>query len=95
MNINLTGHQVEITDALRNFATDKFEKLTRHFERIININVVFGVEKLIQVAEATIHIPGSDIHAKAEAENVYSAIDILIDKLDRQLKKHKEKLNEH
>jgi len=95
MNIHLTGHQLEITEALRSFITDKFEKLTRHFDRIHKVNIVVGVEKLVQVAEATIHIPGSDIHAKSEANDVYSAIDDLIEKLERQLQKHKDKLIGH
>lgn len=95
MNINLTGHQVEITEALRQFVNDKFEKINRHFDRITKISVVLEIEKLFQVAEATIHVPGGDIHAKAEAEDLYSAIDLLIDKLERQLKKHKDKLYNH
>jgi putative sigma-54 modulation protein len=95
MNISLTGHHVELTDAIRNFAHDKFEKLNRHFERITKINVVFSVAKLIQTAEATVFVPGETLHAKAEAEDVYAAIDEVIAKLDRQLLKYKDKLTGH
>ncbi len=91
MQINLTGHHVEITPALRNITTEKFVRLQRHAERITSIHVTFGVEKLRQIAEANIHIAGAEIHARSEADDMYSAIDTLIDKLDRQLKKHKEK----
>lgn len=95
MNISFTGHQIDITDALRNFAEEKFTKLSRHFDRIISINVVFAVEKLNQIAEATIHVPGANLHAKAEAADVYSAIDLVINKLNTQLTKYKEKLVNH
>lgn len=95
MNIQITGHQLDLTEAINNFVTEKFTKLVRHAERITDIAVVLGVEKLLQTAEATIHVPGDTLHAKAEAEDVYSAIDKLIDKLDKQLKKYKEKLTNH
>lgn len=95
MNINFTGHQIDLTDALRNFAEEKFSKLSRHFDRITQINVVFGVEKINQTAEATIHVPGTNLHAKAEAADVYAAVDLVIDKLKTQLTKYKEKLTNH
>ncbi|MDF1645511.1 MAG: ribosome-associated translation inhibitor RaiA [Legionellaceae bacterium] len=95
MEINFTGHQVEITDALKAFTEEKFGKLSRHFDRITAINVTFNVEKLRQIVDATILIPKSELHASAEAENMYTAIDELVGKLDRQLIKHKEKMDSH
>jgi putative sigma-54 modulation protein len=95
MQINFTGHHVEVTPALRAFTEDKFEKLGRHFDKITAINVVFNVEKLAQIAEATIIISKGELHARAESEDMYAAIDELMDKLDRQLIKHKEKLRSH
>ena len=91
MQINITGHRLEITPALKSFTHEKFEKLERHFDKITTINVMFDVEKLRQIAEATILISKGEVHASSESENMYTAIDILVDKLDRQLIKHKEK----
>lgn len=94
--ITITGRGVEVTEALKTFTEEKFSKLERHFDRIISIDVIFGVEdKFRQNAEATILIPNAELHAKAEEKDMYTAIDRLIDKLDRQLIKHKEKLKEH
>ena len=95
MEINFTGHHVEVTPALRAFTEDKFEKLGRHYDKITSINVVFNIEKLAQIAEATIFIAKGEIHARAESEDMYAAIDELMDKLDRQLIKHKEKKRAH
>ena len=95
MQINITGHRLEITPALKLFTHEKFEKLERHFDKITTINVVFDVEKLRQIAEATILVSKGEVHASSESENMYTAIDILVDKLDRQLIKHKEKKIEH
>lgn len=95
MQINFTGHQIEITPSLKTFAEEKFNKLEHHFDRITSIHVVFGVEKLRHIAEATILGNKTEIHATAESENMYAAIDLLIDKLDKQLIKHKQKLEDH
>lgn len=95
MQINLTGHHVEITDAIRNFVNEKFQKLTRHFDNITNVHVVLTVEKLRQKAEAKIHLSGGEIYADCEDANMYTAIDLLIDKLDRQVIKHKEMMRGH
>lgn len=94
MQINFTGHRMEITPALRTFTQEKFDKLKRHFDKITAINVVFDVEKLRQTAEATILIAKGEVHASSESEDMYTAIDILVDKLDRQLIKHKEKIRD-
>lgn len=95
MQINLTGHHVEITDAIRSFVHDKFQKLTRHFDHINNVHVVLTVEKLRQKAEAKINVNGGELYADCEDSNMYTAIDLLIDKLDRQVIKHKEMMRGH
>jgi len=92
MQINLTGRHVEITTALRDYVTGKFAKLERHFDHINNVHVILDVEKLVQKAEANLHINGGEIFATAQHADMYAAIDSLIDKLDRQVIKHKEKI---
>ena len=95
MEINFTGHNIEVTTALKNYTKEKFDKL-EHFDKLSPIHVVLGVEKLIQTAEATLSVPPkAEIHASASSENMYEAIDELADKLNRQLLKHKEKIREH
>ena len=95
MKINLTGHHVELTDPLREYVNSKMERLERHFDHVTDTHVVLSVEKLRHKAEATLHLSGSNIFADAEQENMYAAIDSLVDKLDRQVKKHKEKMTDH
>lgn len=95
MQINFTGHRMEVTPALKAFTQEKFDKLERHFDKITAINVVFDVEKLRKIAEATILVAKGEVHASSESEDMYAAVDILVDKLDRQLIKHKEKLRGH
>ncbi len=95
MQLNVSGHHVEVTDPLRDYVESKFERLQRHFDQITNTEVTLIVEKLVQKAEATVHISGADIFAAAESEDMYAAIDALADKLDRQLIKHKEKSRGH
>ena len=93
MQLNITGHHVEVTPALNDFVTGKMEKLERHFDNVPDVHVVLGVEKLRQKAEATLHVSGADLFAECTDEDMYAAIDGLIDKLDRQVIKHKEKTN--
>lgn len=93
MQINLSGHHIEITDPLRDFVNSKFAKLERHFEQINNVQVILTVEKLNQIAEAKLNVNGGEIFANSQHADMYAAIDALIDKLDRQIIKHKEKLN--
>lgn len=95
MNISLSGHHVEITPALRAYLTNKLERIQRHFDHVMDMTVVLSVEKLRQKAEATLHVSGASLHADAEDGDMYAAIDALADKLDRQIKKHKEKLTDH
>ena len=91
MQITISGHHVDVTSALKDFINSKLEKLERHFDQISSIKVVLNVEKQRQMADASIHIAGADVVANAEHEDMYAAIDLLTDKLDRQLIKHKEK----
>ena len=91
MQVNISGHQLDVTDALRDYIGEKLSRLERHFDRITNVQVTMEVEKLKQKIEATLHIAGGEVVANAEHEDMYAAIDLLADKLDRQLIKHKEK----
>lgn len=91
MQVNISGQHVEVTEALRTYLGEKLERLARHYDRITNVQVILKVEKLQQKVEATMQIPGGEVVANAEHEDMYAAIDLLADKLDRQLKKHKEK----
>ncbi|MGL6261355.1 ribosome hibernation promoting factor [Vibrio sp. WXL103] len=95
MQINLNGHHVDLTDSMQDYVNTKFEKLERFFDHINNVHVVLRVEKMRQIAEATLHVNQGDIHATAEDDSMYAAIDALVDKLVRQLNKHKEKLSSH
>jgi putative sigma-54 modulation protein len=92
MQLNISGHHVEVSEALRAYATDKFAKLERHYDHITNVHVVMSVEKMRQRAEATVHVSGAELFADADSDDMYAAIDMLTDKLDRQLIKHKEKV---
>ncbi len=92
MQINITGHHVDLTDSIHDFVNSKFAKLERHFDNITNVQVTLTVQNQRQEAEATVQITGGELFAKAESDDMYAAIDALIDKLDRQIIKHKEKL---
>lgn len=95
MQLNITGHNVEITPAMREFVTAKFSKLEQFFDRINQVYIVLKVEKVTQIADANLHVNGGEIHASAEGQDMYAAVDGLIDKLARQLTKHKDKLKQH
>jgi len=95
MQLNLSGHHIDITPALRTYVSTKMERLERHFDNVTNIHVILSVEKLIQKAEASLHVSGANLFANAEHQDMYAAIDSLVDKLDRQIKKHKEKVKDH
>lgn len=91
MNLNLTGHHLEITPAIREYVTSKFGRINRHFDHVIDVSVIMTVEKLKQRIEANVHVRGKDIFAECDdQEDMYAAIDVLVDKLDRQILKHKE-----
>ncbi len=95
MQIDLTGHHVDLTDPLRNYVNGKFERLERHFDHVTDVHVILSVEKLRHKAEATMLISGGKLFADNTETDMYAAIDGLTDKLDRQIKKHKEKLTDH
>jgi putative sigma-54 modulation protein len=95
MQVNLTGHHVEITPALKDYLESKLIRLERHFESVTSINCVLTVEKLRHKAEAKVNVTGGTLFAEAVDDDMYTAIDKLIDKLDRQIVKHKEKLTDH
>lgn len=95
MQITLSGHHVEVTPALRAYVTSKLDRLERHFDHVTDIRVTLSVEKLRQKAEATLNLSGASLFANAEDGDLYAAIDALADKLDRQIKKHKEKVTDH
>ncbi|OTA19282.1 ribosome hibernation promoting factor HPF [Xenorhabdus beddingii] len=95
MQLNVTGHNIEITEALRNMVNTKCGKLDQYFDKINLIQVILRVEKVQKIAEATVHINGGELHATSEHEDMYAAIDALADKLARQLTKHKSKLKQH
>ena len=95
MQLTVTGHPIDVSAALRDYVETKLARLERHFDNMTDIHCILTVEKLVHKAEATIHLGGGTIHADAEHEDMYAAVDGLVDKLDRQVKKHKEKLTDH
>lgn len=95
MQLTLTGHHVEITPPLRDYVDTKLAKVERHFDHLTDVHCILTVEKLAHKAEATIHVSGGIIHAESVDQDMYAAIDNLVDKLDRQIKKFKEKTTDH
>jgi putative sigma-54 modulation protein len=95
MQISVTGHHVDVTEAMKNYVDEKFQKLERHFDQLIDVHVILSVEKLAQKAESTVQVNGAKLFAEETQEDMYAAIDGLVDKLDRQIIKHKEKLSSH
>jgi len=91
MNLNVSGHQLEVTAAIRGYVNGKLERVRRHFDHVLDAHVVLSASKLGQKAEVTLHVPGKEIHCACEHEDLYAAIDLLADKLDRQVLKHKGK----
>jgi ribosome hibernation promoting factor len=95
MQINITGHHVEVTPALRAYVTEKMQKLARHFDRVNSIHVILNVEKLRQQAEATVKTSGRTLFATESAMDMYASIDGLVDKLDRQVRHYKDRITSH
>ena len=96
MNLHMTGHHLEITPSIRDYVSSKMIRINRHFDHVIDVNMILTVEKLRQKIEANVHLSGKDIFVESEDDDMYAAIDLLIDKLDRQIVKHKEKIkNKH
>mgnify|MGYP003352017920 CR=1 FL=1 len=91
MNLHITGHHVEVTPAMREYVSSKLDRITKHFDHVIDVSAIMSVDKLRQKVEATVHVRGRDIHCENIEENMYAAIDGLVDKLDRAVIKHKEK----
>ena len=95
MQLNISGHHLDITSAIKNHTNEKLSKIKHHFDNVMNVNMILEVQKDVQKAEATIHLSGADLFAKAQSSDMYVSIDQLINKLDSQIIKHKEKLHNH
>ncbi len=95
MNITITGRHLDVTDALRAYATEKVERISGHYDKINKVSVTLSVERHNQKAEATLYVTGSDMHADAVNDDMYAAIDEMVDKLDRQVRHYKRKLKDH
>jgi len=95
MNLSISGHHLEVTPALREYVTGKLGRIRRHFDQVIDVNVCLSVEKLRQKAEINLHVRGKDLYAEAVDDDLYAAVDALVDKLDRQVLKYKDKRTDH
>ncbi|HEX2332161.1 MAG TPA: ribosome-associated translation inhibitor RaiA [Burkholderiales bacterium] len=92
MNLSISGHHLEVTPALRSYVHSKLGRVTRHFDHVIDAHVILTANKVKQKAEVTLHVRGKDLHCESEEADLYAAIDLLADKLDRQVLKYKDKL---
>jgi putative sigma-54 modulation protein len=95
MQLSVTGQQIDVTDSLRDYVSSKIEKIERHFDLVSDVHCILKVEKLRHTAEATLNVNGGKIYADSTEQDMYAAIDSLVDKLDRQVRKYKEKLGDH
>jgi putative sigma-54 modulation protein len=100
MNLTISGHHLEITPALRNYVTGKLDRITRHFDQVVDVKVLLSIENQKekegrQKAECNIHVKGSDMFAESAHQDLYAAVDELVDKLDRQVVRHKDRLQSH
>lgn len=100
MNLTISGHHLEVTPALRSYVTTKLDRITRHFDQLVDVKVLLSVENQKekdrrQRAECNIHVKGNDMFAESSHEDLYAAVDELVDKLDRQVGRHKEKIKDH
>lgn len=100
MNLNISGHHLEVTPALRGYVLEKLERVTRHFDQVVDVSVLLRVENMRekdrrQKAEVTLHVKGRDIFVEQAHEDLYAAIDQLMDKLDRQVMRHKDRVQDH
>ena len=95
MNLNVSGHHLEVTSAIRNYVESKIARIRRHFDHVIDAHVILTANKLVQKAEVTLHVRGKDLHCESEEADLYAAIDLLADKLDRQVLRYKDKLYEN
>lgn len=95
MQITITGRHFEITDAIRDHVRDKLQRLERHFDKAMTVQITLWVEKQEKRAEGNLYVDGSNLHAQAVHDDMYAALDALADKQDRQVTKHKEKIKDH
>ena len=100
MNLKISGHHLELTPALREYVQNKLERIKRHFDNVIDVSVILSVDSLTekekrQRAEINLHLRGKDLHVESEAQDMYAAIDLLMDKLDRQVLRHKGRIQDH
>lgn len=95
MNLTIHGHHLEVTPALRSYVLDKLTRIRRHFDNVIDVDVVLSVEKLQQKAEITLRVRGSALHAESIEPDLYASIDAMMDKLDRQVLRHKDRVKNH
>jgi putative sigma-54 modulation protein len=95
MNLNITGHHLDVTPAIREYIQTKMTRVVRHFDHVIDTQVILSLEPLKHRAELTLHIRGKDIHCEATEDNLYAAIDLLIDKVDRKVLQHKTRTQNH
>ena len=95
MQLNVTGHHIDVTDALRDYVSSKMQRIEKHYDNVTDVHCILTVEKLRHKAEATANLRGARLHAEATEDNMYAAIDGLADKLDRRILKHKEKQCDH
>ncbi len=95
MHLSISGHHLDVTPALRSYVAGKLERIIRHFDQVIDVNVVMSVDKLIHKTEINLHVRGKDLFAESSNADMYAAIDTLVDKLDRLVIKHKDKRQDH
>ncbi len=100
MNLTISGHHLDVTPAIRDYVVAKLDRITRHFDQVVDITVLLSIEKPAekerrQKAEVTVHVKGKDLFAECTSEDLYAAIDQLMDKLDRQVVRHKDKVQDH
>jgi putative sigma-54 modulation protein len=95
MNLTVSGHHVAVTPAMRDYVSGKLSRITRHFDHVIDVNVILSVEKLQQKAEVTVHVRGKDIHVESGNSDLYAAVDLVVDKLDRRILKYKDAVQAH
>lgn len=100
MSLTISGHHLEVTPALKNYVTAKLDKVMRHFDQVVDVKVRLRIEnqkekELRQHAECSIHVKGNELFAESAHEDLYAAVDVLVDKLDRQVVRHKDRIQNH
>ncbi len=95
MQLTITGHQLDVTEPIKEYIETKFERIKRHFDQVLNAHVIISVEKVRHKSEATMHIGGRDFFADSTEDHLYKSIDLLVDKLDKQIRRHKDKITNH